>query len=57
MLKLRNFQKFHSFKSPLPMEDMEVNKILTSEVFPHGKTGKNEKKKNIKYSISYKNYA
>ena len=27
------------------MEDMDVNKILTSEVFPHGKTGKNERKR------------
>lgn len=56
MLKLINFQKFHSSKSPVPMEGIDVNKMLTSEGFPDGKTGTNGKKKNFKYFISHKNY-
>ena len=37
MLILINFQKFHSSKSPVPMEDIDLNKMLTSDVFPYAK--------------------
>ena len=55
MLKFINFQKFFSSKSPVSMEGIDVNKMLTSEGLPDGKTGKNGKKKNFKYFISHKN--